>query len=371
LTAYSLVAQDFDYVDVIEAAVNDNSGLSGNDDDLWSAIAALKVYYLIGDYSFYQRFVPYEYGQISTKYWDDECGGGVWWDYMKKYKNAITNELWIQLLTLMSAAGQDQSAWAQKSWAWFAASAMIEQGGLIKDGLNKDDCTGTGMTWTYNQGVFQGAVASMPGQLRPAPVPMVLATAQAVIDSTFLSPGGILKEPGSNQDQRIFKGIYVRNNGYLLATLGAGAPQSMVDYLVNNAQSVLQKAIVKGQINSNWDGSTGHFGAAPQAAGIDLFTAAARVTGEGAAGPAWSYAVPIAGAGTSESPCGCEFNTRLYAAWKGVGGDKRIWYASTDSSDQWSRPRSTGAGTCSGKARVTMTGCTIRRWTPPGTGMGR
>jgi len=334
LTTYSLVAQDFDYVDVIEAAVNDNSGLSGNDDDLWSAIAALKLYYLIGDYSFYQRFVPYEFEQITTKYWDDVCGGGVWWDYRKTYKNAITNELWIQLLSLMTASGQDQQAWVQKAWGWFATSDMWDNA-LLKDGLAKDNsCQGTGQTWTYNQGVYQGAMASLPS-MRPNPVPMAVGTGMAVIDQ--LTVNGVLHEPGHNADQKIFKGIYVRNHAYLLATMGSAAPQKLIDYLTSNAQTVLQKALNNGRISAAWDGSNAWFGAAPQAAGIDLFTAAARVTGESAASPSRSYAVPIAGAGTSESPCACEFNTRLYAAWKGAGGDKRIWYASTDSSDNWSR----------------------------------
>lgn len=70
-------------MDVIKRAVWNNSRLSGNDDDLWSAIAALNVYFLTGDRSFYEKFVPYEYCQIVTKYWDKTCGGGVWWDYKK------------------------------------------------------------------------------------------------------------------------------------------------------------------------------------------------------------------------------------------------------------------------------------------------
>ncbi len=49
LITYTLLAQDYSYVDVIEKAVKNRSGLSSNDDDLWSAIAALKTFFLTGD----------------------------------------------------------------------------------------------------------------------------------------------------------------------------------------------------------------------------------------------------------------------------------------------------------------------------------
>lgn len=34
---------------------------------------------------------------VAEKYWDNICGGGVYWNLGKTYKNAVTNELFIEL----------------------------------------------------------------------------------------------------------------------------------------------------------------------------------------------------------------------------------------------------------------------------------
>ena len=53
----------------------------------------------------------------------------------------------------------------------------------------------------------------------------------------------------------------------------------------------------------------------------------------------------IPGAGSSWGPALCEFNGRLYAAWKGSGADKQLWYSSFDGSS-WA-PQATIPGAAS------------------------
>lgn len=80
--------------------------------------------------------------------------GGVWWNTDKKYKNAITNELYFALSSKLYLNTRDtrflQAANAE--WAWFNQSGMLNAQNLINDGLNLPSCTNNGgTTWTYNQ----------------------------------------------------------------------------------------------------------------------------------------------------------------------------------------------------------------------------
>ncbi len=354
LITYTLLSRNHDYVDVIEKALNYKTGLGSNDDDLWSAIAALKFYYLTGDYSFYAGFVPYEYSQIVEKYWDERCGGGVWWKYYPKYgcsensKNAITNELWILFLTLIYCAKGEPEYLerAKNAWKWFDEKKLINNEHLINDGLTRlDQCppcvNSRESTWTYNQGVILGALANLSRWLENSLISKAKEIACAVKNSkSLVTTEGILKEPDKeppndlNQDQQSFKGIFMRNCAYLVAALAGNESAELVEFITRNADYVQEHAVdQQGQVNAYWDGSKELYGAAAQGSGIDLFTSAARVTSHPNGKP-WSYTLPIVGVGTSESPCTCEYNGRLYALWKGVN-DKHIWFASMDQNNQW------------------------------------
>lgn len=61
------------------------------------------------------------------KYWDNTCGGGVWWSDERGYKNAITNTLYLQLNAALynrlsyigDPAAQVYLQRAIKEWRWF------------------------------------------------------------------------------------------------------------------------------------------------------------------------------------------------------------------------------------------------------------
>ncbi len=102
--------------------------------------------------------------------WDSTCGGGIWWNKDRGYKNAIANELFLSVAAHLANRDSSKQAyylrWAHREWKWFAHSGMINTNGLINDGLGTSDgrtsagtCGNNGQTtWSYNQGVVLGGL---------------------------------------------------------------------------------------------------------------------------------------------------------------------------------------------------------------------
>src|SRR5260370_25316172 len=92
--------------------------------------------------------------------WDETCGGGLWWNEDRAYKNAITNELFLTLAALLhqraSGGRGSYRAWALRAWEWLRSSGLIGASGLVNDGLTPACENNGGTTWTYNQGVILG-----------------------------------------------------------------------------------------------------------------------------------------------------------------------------------------------------------------------
>jgi predicted alpha-1,6-mannanase (GH76 family) len=114
------------------------------------------------------------FADMTTQWDTTTCGGGVWWSKDLKrsaYKNAITNELFLQIAASLANRVTDPArkaqylAWARKEWSWFSASGMINSGNMINDGLNATNpgaCTNNKRaTWSYNQGVILGGLVEL------------------------------------------------------------------------------------------------------------------------------------------------------------------------------------------------------------------
>ncbi|WP_201447217.1 glycoside hydrolase family 76 protein [Conexibacter woesei] len=157
-------------------------------------------------------------------YWDDVCGGGVWWDIPQRtYKNAISIELYIKLTAALHNRVRGDRVYrarAIEAWEWLKSSGMLNGDNLFNDGLNTQDggCQNNGgTTWTYNQGVILGGLAEL---YRATGDRRLLADARKIADAVLrspqLNPNGILTEPCEwegtcNWDQPAFKGIFARN----------------------------------------------------------------------------------------------------------------------------------------------------------------
>lgn len=262
----------------IAAAVRNRDGLALNDDDLWAVIASVHAWKRDGDPALLV-YASSTYRGIVTSYWDNHCGGGLWWDPARTYKNAITNELLIYASTqLYLATGQQEYRdWALRTWSWFARSSMIGEDGLVNDGLDAACRNNRQPRFTYNQGVLVGGLTDLTRitgdpQYRAVAVKTALASAHSLV-----TPRGILHEPvdAIGADGLMFKGIFAYHLGHLLEDMPNGPERSeLMRWVLLNAGAVwTSSASGTRAIDSDWSGNAAS-GAAAQASGIDMLLAA-------------------------------------------------------------------------------------------------
>jgi predicted alpha-1,6-mannanase (GH76 family) len=245
------------------------------DDEGWWALAWIAAYQLTGDGRFLGQAKDI-FADMTTG-WDSTCGGGIWWSKGKTYKNAIPNELFLDIAARLHDLTPGDTAyltWATREWTWFAASGMLTGSHLVIDGLAGCRAMLGSPTWTYNQGVLIGGLAELSDATRDTSLlGTARAIASAVISSSQLSPGGILREPCElsfcDQDAEMFKGIFVDN----LKLLDDHSPDaSYEDYMRRNAAAVWRSDRRGDDFGLHWAGPFDHTDLARQAAALDVLT---------------------------------------------------------------------------------------------------
>ncbi len=251
------------------------------DDTAWWALALIDMYDLTHDRSYLD--LAEDDATYIEAYWDDVCGGGVWWDIGKTYKNAISNELYLKLTASLHNHIPGDTLYlarANRAWQWLQSSGMINAEHLVNDGLHigKQGCANNdGTTFTYNQGVILDGLTELAIATRDE---HLLTTAgdiaKAAVTSANLSPGGILTEPceaakACDNDGTSFKGIFVRNLGQLDAAL---ADHPYRGYLAAQAASVLARNRDGDAVYGlHWAGPFDTSGTGRQHSVVDLLTA--------------------------------------------------------------------------------------------------
>lgn len=184
------------------------------DDSGWWALAWIAAYDATGRPAYLQQaqaIFPFLAGG-----WDDVCGGGLYWTTDRRGKNAIPNELFLEVAArLANRTTGDLAAyyrgWAEREWRWFQSSGMINAKNLVNDGLDAACKNDHKTEWTYNQGVIVGGLVAMS---RFDSDPALLHQATAIADATmrYLTIDGVLVDRtvhGGDAPQ--FKGIFMRN----------------------------------------------------------------------------------------------------------------------------------------------------------------
>lgn len=294
LANYSRMSHSTKYLPVfantLHAAQAGKDGFPGfindyYDDEGWWALAWIDVYDLTGDARYLQAAASiFEDMQLG---WDTKtCGGGVWWSKKSREKNAIENELFLAVaasLANRSTAPEQRRrylAWAQKEWAWFRNSGMINGEHLINDGLNSSDpahCTNNGKnTWTYNQGVILGALVEL-NKAAPDPALKTMAASIALSAIKQLTDAqGVLRESNNAHtggDVPQFKGIFSRN---LMLLNSAFPDRSYQTFARTNAASIWNNdRDAANHLGFWWAGPFDLPDAARQSSALDALIAAA------------------------------------------------------------------------------------------------
>lgn len=289
LANYSRVSNSKSYESVFantfRQAQNTSPGFINNyyDDEGWWALAWVDAYDLTRN----QQYLSMA-GSIFTDMangWDSTCGGGIWWSKDKTYKNAIANELFLSVAAHLASRSSNANeraqfvAWAQKEWAWFSNSGMINTQGLINDGLDLTTCKNNQQnTWSYNQGVILGGLTELNKVAPNATLPAAAQSIAAAALTYLTDANGVLHdtcEPNCGGDGVQFKGIFVRN----LMALNDAFPDPRYKKFVDvNAESIWNNSQGSNyQFGQVWSGPFDAGNAGSQSSALDAFVAAAEM----------------------------------------------------------------------------------------------
>ena len=251
------------------------------DDSAWWALAWVKAFDLYNDKD-YIRTAEQIFAYMQSTGYDTACGGGMAWHHSKRYKNAITNELYIVLAARLAERQTDSTIRmkylhsALDCWQWLRNSGMMNEKHLFNDGLNEQCMNNKGITFTYNQGVILGGLTQL---YRLTGDTMMLHTAREIAYSaitTLSDSTGILREPlhERNHDQVQFEGIFVRYLGELNATLH---DPYITTWLRRNADSAWAHAQNSDHLfDCFWQGPYQEWSGSSTGCALDLMNAAAQ-----------------------------------------------------------------------------------------------
>jgi rhamnogalacturonyl hydrolase YesR len=255
------------------------------DDAAWWAVAWVTAY----DYTGQRRYLD-EAVTITDyvqQFWDTgTCGGGVWWNRERTYKNAVTNGLYLWLTTALHQRIAGDTLWGGRATTaadWYLGSGMINSSGLVNDGLTSG-CANNGQTvWSYNQGLAIGAFTEL---WRSTGSQRYLDTAERLADAAMSSPAltrdGVLTEScdlgsGSCDDnQKQFKGIFMRHFADLADATGSAAYRAYAEKQADTIWAHDRDSL--NRLGERWSGSSPNVSDwRTQASALEALTAADRL----------------------------------------------------------------------------------------------
>ncbi|KAH8879954.1 family 76 glycoside hydrolase [Thozetella sp. PMI_491] len=235
---------------VFAAGVKSTDAIEGDfisraiDDVLWWGIAWSAAYDLTGDVKYLNEAkIIADYG---NQYYDTStCGGGIWWNRERTYKNSVTIGLYVKLSARLHNQISGDTTYLNRAttgWNWFLNIGLINSAGLVNDGLTNSCVNNNDRVWSYNQGLAIGSGIEIYKATGDA---NALATAQKLADAamsnTALTVNGILTEScdgtssSCDDNQKQFKGIFMR---YMMELADVTGATSYKNYITTQANSL-------------------------------------------------------------------------------------------------------------------------------------
>ncbi|RMZ04573.1 hypothetical protein D0860_06317 [Hortaea werneckii] len=218
------------------------------DDEGWWALAWIAAYDVTRNPQYLSEAESI-FEDMKDAYGTTPCGG-LWWDKPHTYVNAIANELFLDVAAHLANRAFRKSYyldWAQREWAWFQGSGMINSESTINDGLDLDTCENNGGTvWSYNQGVILGGLAELS---RATGDDSYITRAKEIADAAIaaLTEDGILHDPCEPD----CGGVFARN----LQILQKASPEDRyASFLDANTDSIWEHNREGSELSLIWSG---------------------------------------------------------------------------------------------------------------------
>jgi uncharacterized protein YyaL (SSP411 family) len=257
---------------------------SADDDTAWWGLVWLQAYDLTRVRA-YLSMAETDADYIHQA-WDSTCGGGVWWTRSpRSYKNAIANELFLELTAWLHNTIRGDTkylGWAQAEWSWFSRSGMINSDSLINDGLT-NNCQNNGQpTWTYNQGVILAGLAQL---YRATGNRQLLTEAERIATAAIshLTVRGVLTEACEgaacaamlDSNTQSFKGIFVQDLKVLAVT---ASTTRFNRFFTRQARAIETHDTAKGHEHGmSWAGPVSDVSSFSEDSAVDALVAAIRL----------------------------------------------------------------------------------------------
>jgi predicted alpha-1,6-mannanase (GH76 family) len=304
---YARETGDASYVDAIGTTFEKRKTEQGGDflneyydDEGWWALAWVKAYDLTHDAE-YLAMAKTIFADMAQGWNPAHCGGGLYWRKTDETKNAIPNELFLTLAArLHLRTPGDEGAgsyleWAEREWAWFEASGMLGEDGLVVDGIDRQTCAPGGEVFTYNQGVILGGLVDLFRSNGDARLLDVAETIARAVLRSMTSADGVLLEvarPSCEGDCVPFKGVFAR---YAAELYGARPFPELQAFLRRQSDALFRRdRNAEDQFGSAWTGPFDTADAARQTAALDGLVGAVRAA---------SPNLALGGAATGSAAC--------------------------------------------------------------------
>jgi len=255
-----------------------------NDDRIWLALAAVRAYDLSNDAVFLDHAIFVQ--KHVSQQWTDQCGGGVPWKMDNPYKNTITNGLFFQLSAALWKRTTYFADDVNRSATWLGKSGLYNNQ-TYYDGLAPQaDGTCSMQTEVFSYQLGPVIMGLLELGLTDYAMAYAVNSLPAFTDHetrVIVENGGCDQaqaEDACGPDMAIFKGIYTRALGNLVAVTG---PNNLVaDAISASMQSLVMKDLVqldysRVRFGLNWNGPSLRTDKHAQIIAMDLFNAFQRV----------------------------------------------------------------------------------------------